>query len=187
MSLAATGGAYATATLLPRRWTQPVIDSIIVPAHAQGSIEMIVGLFTTSPGPSLARGSIFDLLVPPLHAISAYSVVVGNASFDATWDVGSGGYDICGEGLVLTSNGVVSFQINGGGGRTGNALENYGQALQEGTLSIVGQSVAGNQLTFVTSYQVSKTSGTATLGGECRVNTTTSLRMSSPYPDDGPA
>ena len=32
-----TIGGVATALLLPSRWTKPIIESIVVPAHAQAS------------------------------------------------------------------------------------------------------------------------------------------------------
>ncbi|MDM8528447.1 twin-arginine translocation signal domain-containing protein [Anaerolineales bacterium HSG24] len=36
-ALAATSGAVMAASVLPGRWTQPVIESGVLPAHAQGS------------------------------------------------------------------------------------------------------------------------------------------------------
>ena len=36
-ALAATSGAVAAASVLPGRWTQPIIESGVLPAHAQGS------------------------------------------------------------------------------------------------------------------------------------------------------
>ena len=58
-ALAAAGGAFGAATLLPTRWTKPVIDSILVPLHAQGS--PINGLFSTASVPTF---SLVDLVVP---------------------------------------------------------------------------------------------------------------------------
>ena len=35
--LAGAGGVFATGALLPERWTRPVVESILVPAHAQAT------------------------------------------------------------------------------------------------------------------------------------------------------
>jgi hypothetical protein len=40
--IAAGGGVLATSTLLPETWVKPVVDAIVVPAHAQGSPPAIV-------------------------------------------------------------------------------------------------------------------------------------------------
>ncbi len=39
------GGLVTGATMLPKKWTKPVVDAITVPAHAQASL-------TTSPRPT---------------------------------------------------------------------------------------------------------------------------------------
>ena len=36
-ALAATGGAITATTMLPEKWTQPVVDVGVLPAHAQTS------------------------------------------------------------------------------------------------------------------------------------------------------
>jgi len=45
-SLAAGGGVWTTSKVLPDRWHKPVVDSIILPAHAGGSKPMM-----GNPGP----------------------------------------------------------------------------------------------------------------------------------------
>lgn len=69
----AVGGAAAVA--LPGKWVKPVIDMVIVPAHAQGSFANINGLFINQnsplwtlnrPGALLERFA--DLLVGSAHA-----------------------------------------------------------------------------------------------------------------------
>jgi hypothetical protein len=53
-----------------------------------------------------------------------------------------------------------------------------------GTLSIVGQTVAPDGVTFTATYGGSKTGSTALPGGGCgSINGTISLQRSSPYPD----
>jgi hypothetical protein len=39
-ALAGAGGVLATGALLPERWTRPVVESIIVPAHAQATVAL---------------------------------------------------------------------------------------------------------------------------------------------------
>ena len=44
LKMLAAGGVASVA--LPEKWVKPVIDAVIVPAHAQGSIVVINGIFT---------------------------------------------------------------------------------------------------------------------------------------------
>jgi|GEM_PF-5398495 len=39
-ALAGAGGVFATGALLPERWTRPMVESIIVPAHAQATVAL---------------------------------------------------------------------------------------------------------------------------------------------------
>jgi len=49
--LAAAGGiGLAAATVLPRRWTTPVVESVVLPLHAQGSPRVLPGLYGGSGG-----------------------------------------------------------------------------------------------------------------------------------------
>jgi hypothetical protein len=183
-ALAASGGVFAAATIVPTRWTRPIIETIIVPLHAQGSPGVFVGLFTTA---SLAQQqSILDFVVPRVHAVTVGgNVNVGNASFDLAWDVGADNYVICGSGVV---NSVMAFTMSGGGDRTGNQLENFSDAIPGGTLSITNQQfLSDTQLFFIAQYQSSQVKGVAQPGGGCFINSTSSLTLSSPYPDDNPA
>ncbi len=186
LTLAATGGAFAAANVLPRQWTRPIIDTIVVPAHAQAT-GPVLGLFTTS-GP---QASIFDLLVAPVHAAPAGGVTVGNASFDVAWDLVEDGYSFCASGVFFSGNGApFVFLVNGLGARKGNALSDIDISANtetgnevNGNLVVFNQTVDGSQLTFDTSFQSASTSGTAVPGGECGINSVTDLRMSSPYRD----
>lgn len=178
MTLAAGGGAFAAAHVLPKEWTRPIINSIVVPAHAQASL--FVGMFSTT---SLS-GSIFDLFVQPLHAAPLGSVVVGNVAFVATWDVLEDSYILCGEGTV---GGSIPFDIEGKAGRSGNALNDISICVPNGTLEIVDQTVGPGGIEFTATYDGAETSASAAPGGSCTINVLTSVRMSSPYPDDGRA
>lgn len=176
MTLAAGGGAFAAANVLPKEWTRPIVNSIVVPAHAQASLA--VGTFTTQS----LESSIFDYLVQPLHAVVVPigSVVVGNVAFDAAWNVGEDGYFLCGQGAV---GGSVFFDIEGKGGRSGNSLQDFNMGVTGGTLAIIDQTVSPGGIEFTATYQALQTEASALPGGGCLSNVTTSLRMSSPYPD----
>ena len=47
LKMLAAGGVASVA--LPEKWVKPVVDAVIVPAHAQGSIFVINGIFTNQP------------------------------------------------------------------------------------------------------------------------------------------
>jgi len=185
-ALAASGGVVATGALLPTRWTKPIVDSLVVPAHAQSSEIMFNGLFATDS----ANASIFDAIVTPVFAQGG-NVIVGNAVFDLAWNVDAGGYSICGGGEVLTGlSGPVPFTLLGSGPRTGNQLQDFGQDMAgitegrvDGTLNITNQVVSESSLAFQASFQSSTTTGTAASGAGCFSNTATSVRISSPYGD----
>jgi hypothetical protein len=60
-------GAAITAKLLPASWTRPVVDSVLLPAHAQAT--GFSGSFSTSGVVLADAGStIMDLVVPRAHA-----------------------------------------------------------------------------------------------------------------------
>ncbi|WP_295400226.1 twin-arginine translocation signal domain-containing protein [uncultured Thiocystis sp.] len=70
----AVGGA--TAALLPEKWVTPVIDKILVPAHAQTSVvNPFVGIYSNN-GPQFGFGynpsnlfeRLADALIPSAHA-----------------------------------------------------------------------------------------------------------------------
>jgi hypothetical protein len=37
LTIAGIGGASAVTVMLPAKWTRPIVESIVVPAHAQAS------------------------------------------------------------------------------------------------------------------------------------------------------
>lgn len=180
-ALVAAGGAFGAATIVPTRWTRPIIDTVIIPVHAQSSA--VSGLFATGLPPGL---SILDYIVQPVHAVSAGTVICGNASFDVVYDVGASGYDICGAGYVNEGK-LIPFEISGSGERNGSQLENFSQAIPNGTLSLTNQVVDVSGVFCLAQYGSSQTKFVAPPGsGGCFINTLTSLRLSSPYPDEKP-
>lgn len=66
----ALGGV--SAAVLPEKWVRPVIDTVIVPAHAQGSIVHINGIYSNVQTNGAAPGSFMERLanfvVPSAHA-----------------------------------------------------------------------------------------------------------------------
>jgi hypothetical protein len=68
----ALGGAASV--VLPEKWVKPIIDAVIVPAHAQGSITVINGIYTNQPAPVVTfnPGNLMDrfagLLISSAHA-----------------------------------------------------------------------------------------------------------------------
>lgn len=91
------GGAGAVAVkTLPEQWTKPVVDAVMLPAHAQATAGRFQGggsaTLTTPPGPAPgASQRLLDFLVPAAHAgskIVSMDVlvcidVVGGTSFNA--------------------------------------------------------------------------------------------------------
>ena len=60
-ALAGAGGVFATGALLPERWTRPVVESIIVPAHAQATgvlAQSYAGSNFAPPGPAPASRAL---------------------------------------------------------------------------------------------------------------------------------
>jgi hypothetical protein len=125
-ALAGAGGVFATGRSLPEQWVRPVVDSVLLPAHAQATIikRDFAGPVTpesaSGPGPS-PMSKILDFLVPPAHATAlpistaTLCVTVTGSAFDAT---------------LLLSN------VNGCGIFTGNGTVNGGFANLTGSSSV---------------------------------------------------
>jgi len=89
-SIAAGSGAIVAGKSLPDSWSRPVVDSVMLPAHAQTSYGPYAGAATT-PGSALEPESIFakaaDSLIPQADAsvyptIEPYACVEPNADLD---------------------------------------------------------------------------------------------------------
>jgi hypothetical protein len=91
-SIAAGSGAIVAGKSLPESWSRPVVDSVLLPAHAQTS-DTANGPFAgtaTTQVPALKSDSIFaqatDSLVPQAHAADGfepYVCVQPNSTNDA--------------------------------------------------------------------------------------------------------
>ena len=86
-SIAAGGGAVVAGQTLPSRWTKPVVDSVLLPAHAQTSA-VPPGAGPGCPEPSLVRiaftrpgSSVFN----PANVITSTSFVVGEGDANTNY------------------------------------------------------------------------------------------------------
>ncbi len=103
----AVGGTAAV--VLPEKWVKPVIDAVIVPAHASGSVVPIVGTYGNSGNPVMGNngsGNFLDRFAGMLIG-SAYA---------------TGSLPAC--GLVATSNACISFAITAGSANNVSVLVN---------------------------------------------------------------
>jgi len=72
--LVGTGGlGLAAVKVLPGKWTKPVVDGLVLPAHAQAS-----------PGAGALYGSNRDGALFLLNTVTGVGTLVGNMPFDAT-------------------------------------------------------------------------------------------------------
>ena len=74
---AASSGLAVAATALPANWTKPVVDSILLPAHAQTSGAVVGGVYTTASitfasapkkNKSGVQYALLDTLISPANA-----------------------------------------------------------------------------------------------------------------------
>jgi hypothetical protein len=77
-ALLGAGGAVATANALPDRWTRPVVESVLLPAHAQATTPLVNGTFTgtATANEVFGGGPVLDFLVPAAVANGITSFVV---------------------------------------------------------------------------------------------------------------
>lgn len=98
-SIAAGGGAVVATRYIPGQWSEPVVDSVVLPAHAQtsqarfvpasGTVTGGLGAAPKRNGSRLAR--FFDGIIPKAQAngiLTAYHVCVTPSSDGKTADVG---------------------------------------------------------------------------------------------------
>jgi hypothetical protein len=77
-AMASLGGAAAVGKSLPERWTKPVVDAVLLPAHAATSIAN--GTYSGSASNTFGRNDWLDYLVPKAYAngyiIDAVSICI---------------------------------------------------------------------------------------------------------------
>ncbi len=85
-SVAVGGGAIATAHALPSKWTSPVVNMVVTPAHAQTSVtapSIVPGVYSTSSPLAIApasstSGPQFALLDMLISSANAQTVARGH-------------------------------------------------------------------------------------------------------------
>lgn len=87
LKVLALGGV--SAAVVPEKWVRPVIDAVIVPAHAQGSIVRINGIYSNGGDPiGSAPGSFMErlanLIIPAAHALPPGPFGGDCVTFDCT-------------------------------------------------------------------------------------------------------
>ncbi len=176
-SVVAGGGVLATGRLLPENWARPVVQSVMLPAHAQTSPASFDGLYVFengSIGDALESqpGSILDMFVSPAHA----GHLTCNAVSRIQINVSGGNADIC----------FTYFGDNRPGSTSVN--ESTGE-LADATISGPGAELVGMQV----SSDATQIDGavdhcfpfvaTRTSGSFSCLNVTTNMFLSSPFAD----
>jgi len=189
-ALAAAGSVFATGKMLPSQWTQPVVNQVVLPAHAQTSPPINTGRFRTQGRRSIGEadpgGSILDLFITPAYAAGG-PIVVGNVAFDAIWDVGEKKADVC---LAAISRGGGNATDERTLERMGDELEDFSFNVDGQTVDITNQRVTESRVLFKAANAGFENESSAEPDdSSCgdlfsRVNMVMQLEMSSPYPDD---
>ena len=120
---AASSGMAVVATALPTNWTKPVVDSILLPAHAQTSA-VIGGVYTAAAvGITLSpkkmktgvQYALLDTLISPANAQVVFDgskpdshIVRGLCGVDANTDDDGDGDDT----IPLSSPATITFRVN---------------------------------------------------------------------------
>lgn len=187
-SIVAGGGVLATGKLLPENWARPLVQSVVLPAHAQtspggptGNFGVAIDLTSNDRSPS-----ILDHFVPTAHAAPLPgSAKVGNVSYDAFWTVRDNDASICGQAWYLGEN---ATSIGGVVGRSGNSLDDFSEFVGPVTLSFTNQEVSEDRVRFTASTTDSgnpSQPAVAPAGGPgCPEDIGFNSSTSSPYPDD---
>lgn len=119
-ALSVAGGATAAAKALPERWTRPIVESVEIPVHAQGSV-VVTGLAITTPtnGATIPAGTLnspFSVLITP----PVGGVTIGVA--------GSGWIVVNTPNPVTDASGIASGTFNVTGLATVKAARQTGAA-----------------------------------------------------------
>jgi hypothetical protein len=86
-ALAAAGGAVTTATVLPDAWKKPLINSVVVPLHAQASAPSFITTIQFAyvvTGPEGVSGTLTPSNTPETHAFNTDLLSVHNFAITPT-------------------------------------------------------------------------------------------------------
>ncbi len=92
-TLIAGGAAATAATALPRTWTKPLVDAVIVPVHAQSSAPSFVqtaSIAYTITGPEGFSSTVTPANTPRTHIFDSNLLSEHNYAFTPTFTVNSG-------------------------------------------------------------------------------------------------
>jgi len=185
-SVVAGGGVFAVGRTLPESWLQPVVKSVLLPAHAQTSpFDGPVGNYGAAQNiASNERGdSILDMFVEPAQAIVVASV--GNVSYEAYWTVRENDAVICGDAWYMGGSTIWFYGMRA---RSGNRLDDFSAKVGPVELTFSNQQVSGSAVDLVASTTdpggPSKPASAPQGGNGCPINTSFLENSSSPYPDD---
>jgi hypothetical protein len=131
-SIVAGGGALGATKLLPSEWTTPLVESVLLPAHAQttsaigsplggfssgGSVDLTSNSISRAADPMIADKNVdealIDFLLPQAHALPIMMdaclaiTATCNIQFDATFSENN--FAVCTGGDITSTN---SFPID---------------------------------------------------------------------------
>jgi hypothetical protein len=100
--LAASGGAFVAATLLPEKWVKPVIDWGVLPLHAQTSPGVDVFFLTWSAAPLGGGGNMQKASPAQGQVVADGFPWIGTAAYESSACLSLGNTSL---GLMLKSSG----------------------------------------------------------------------------------
>jgi len=121
-SIAAGSGVIVAGKSLPENWTKPVVDSVLLPVHAQTSQQSLSCKSTAAPfGTNVPPGPNVDntnpITLPIRVTVTPPPVAPDNV---ATWSAYlDGSLAINPQALVLAADGTAVIVINNVGGNNG--------------------------------------------------------------------
>jgi hypothetical protein len=139
-TLAGAGGVLAAGTVLPEKWTKPILDTVVVPAHAQatcvntaeGSQTFTTATETAEATPFRVPDGVCQISVTALGG-SGGGGGSGARNTAASLDGGDGFAGATAVTTFFVSTGdTLSVQVGGGAGVSGNAGSGGGGGLGGG-------------------------------------------------------
>ncbi|MDZ7839257.1 MAG: hypothetical protein U5R46_00320 [Gammaproteobacteria bacterium] len=176
-SVVAGGGVLATGKLLPENWARPVVQSVVLPAHAQTSPGSFDGLYVfdrVSMGDALDSqpGSILDMFVSPAHAAHLTCNAVSRIQIEVNGD----NADIC--FTYFGDNRPGSTSVNESTGELADAeIAGLGTELTGMQVSSDATRIDGD-VRHCFPFVATRTSGSLSC-----LNVSTNMFLSSPFAD----
>lgn len=140
-SMLAASGVVAGSQALSSEWTRPLVESVVLPAHAQTSNTAstydsgLVGVGLLSNQPWYAKTNLLDSLISPAQAGGDYYRGVRDSACGSDQVIGTadGGYRIMFK--IDGSNVDVCIKSEG------NIVADYQRCTQQATASLSGQNI----------------------------------------------